>query len=218
MYPAGVNARYERHRDAYPDDGLDNDDLGGEPEQRADSALNEVSEAGNSSISFRRVTAICYLRGSNAPWTRADGGALRLYPPATTAAVGDCVTIAWNGGGIDRSGDLAEKGYASATARTAASDRTAPFSGSGMGGTLNLSMQGGGVEKKSDLELVTTEAHDCDEGLEGSECRDSGNSEVFIDVAPIAGRAVVFLSGAVEHEVLPVTGVLPRTALTTWFH
>ncbi|CAN0546961.1 unnamed protein product, partial [Ectocarpus sp. 8 AP-2014] len=35
---------------------------------------------------------------------------------------------------------------------------------------------------------------------------------------PLAGRAVVFFSGAVEHEVLPVTGPLPRAALTTWFH
>lgn len=42
--------------------------------------------------------------------------------------------------------------------------------------------------------------------------------EVFIDVEPLAGRGVVFFSGAVEHEVLPVTGEKPRAAVTAWFH
>lgn len=223
VYPAALNARYERHRDAYPDDGADGDDFDLEAEQQVEGALGEVSDTGNGSVSFRRVTAICYLRGSDAPWTEADGGALRLYPPATRAAASDShgVVLSWTGGGIDSNGDLAEKGYAGATANTAASHSTTPYSGSGMGETTDASRQGGGVGEKSEFKSATAEADDRYQGLEGSGCGDSGdsgNSQVFIDVAPVAGRAVVFLSGAVEHEVLPVTGVLPRAALTAWFH
>ena len=38
----------------------------------------------------------------------------------------------------------------------------------------------------------------------------------FVDIAPIAGRLVVFLSGAVEHAVLPA--ISDRVALTCWLH
>lgn len=41
---------------------------------------------------------------------------------------------------------------------------------------------------------------------------DGGGS---VDVLPVAGKLVVFMSGAVEHEVLPVYS--PRVALTAWF-
>eukprot|EP01126_Amoeba_proteus_P064296 TRINITY_DN8984_c0_g2_i4.p1 TRINITY_DN8984_c0_g2~~TRINITY_DN8984_c0_g2_i4.p1 ORF type:complete len:320 (+),score=60.69 TRINITY_DN8984_c0_g2_i4:131-1090(+) len=40
-------------------------------------------------------------------------------------------------------------------------------------------------------------------------------SEGYHDVEPISGRIVVFLSGVVEHEVLPVFG--PRVAVTSWY-
>ena len=36
-----------------------------------------------------------------------------------------------------------------------------------------------------------------------------------LDVLPMAGRLVVFMSGAVEHEVMPT--FQPRCALTAWF-
>lgn len=36
----------------------------------------------------------------------------------------------------------------------------------------------------------------------------------FVDIAPLAGRLVVFLSGAVEHAVLPAFS--DRIALTCW--
>ena len=38
------------------------------------------------------------------------------------------------------------------------------------------------------------------------------------DVAPTAGRLVMYDSVAVPHEVLPVGGVAPRFALAGWFH
>ncbi len=39
---------------------------------------------------------------------------------------------------------------------------------------------------------------------------------VVVEVAPIAGRLVVFMSEVVEHEVLPVFS--PRVAATAWFY
>lgn len=40
------------------------------------------------------------------------------------------------------------------------------------------------------------------------------NGEMVLDVAPLAGRLVVFLSGAIDHAVLP--SQRPRVALTAW--
>lgn len=37
----------------------------------------------------------------------------------------------------------------------------------------------------------------------------------WVDVYPHGGRLVVFMAGAVEHEVLPAFA--PRVALTAWF-
>ena len=39
-------------------------------------------------------------------------------------------------------------------------------------------------------------------------------AEPVVDVAPLAGRLVMFLSGAVEHAVLPT--LAQRVALTAW--
>ena len=39
-------------------------------------------------------------------------------------------------------------------------------------------------------------------------------TEAVVDVAPLAGRLVLFLSGAVEHAVLP--NFAQRVALTAW--
>lgn len=49
---------------------------------------------------------------------------------------------------------------------------------------------------------------------EGLECRSDGET-VVLDIAPLPGRAVVFMSGAVDHSVLPVHEGL-RAALTAW--
>ena len=37
-----------------------------------------------------------------------------------------------------------------------------------------------------------------------------------VDVAPTGGTLVLFLSGAVDHEVLPCT--VPRVAVSAWLH
>ena len=38
----------------------------------------------------------------------------------------------------------------------------------------------------------------------------------MVDVAPVAGKIVVFSSGSMLHEVLPATGGVERLALTLW--
>ena len=47
----------------------------------------------------------------------------------------------------------------------------------------------------------------------GSETSDANSK--WVDVYPQGGRLVVFMAGAVEHEVLPAYA--PRVALTAWF-
>ncbi|KAK9867188.1 hypothetical protein WJX84_004710 [Apatococcus fuscideae] len=42
-----------------------------------------------------------------------------------------------------------------------------------------------------------------------------GSSQTVLDIAPLAGRLVLFLSGAVDHAVLP--SFAERTAMTAWF-
>lgn len=39
-----------------------------------------------------------------------------------------------------------------------------------------------------------------------------------VDVAPLAGRLLVFQSRRIEHQVLPVTGGEARFSLTVWFY
>lgn len=46
---------------------------------------------------------------------------------------------------------------------------------------------------------------------------DGFQNKEFTEVKPIPGRLVIFLSGAIDHEVCPVKDA-PRVALTTWFH
>lgn len=51
--------------------------------------------------------------------------------------------------------------------------------------------------------------------------RDSENDDdkegEFVDIEPIAGRMVIFLSGAIDHKVLPILNH-HRLAITSWYH
>ena len=44
----------------------------------------------------------------------------------------------------------------------------------------------------------------------------ASSEEAMVDVAPVAGKIVVFSSGSMLHEVLPATGGVERLALTLW--
>ena len=175
--------------------------------------------SGSGSVSFRRVTAICYLRGGGSPWQAQDGGALRLYPPATSnidRGVGGSdsrVVFKFSSQLVSGGSDPQEQ------PRELQQLEPAVNSGDGGGGkdednegsTPLPAASCGGSEDGSCVGDARAGAHEV--GVKGD-----GKRQDFVDVAPLAGRAVVFLSGAVEHEVLPVTGTLPRAALTTWFH
>ena len=52
-------------------------------------------------------------------------------------------------------------------------------------------------------------------GVAGSAEQHQEGEGGWVDVAPEGGRLVVFMAGAVEHEVLPAYA--PRVALTAWF-
>lgn len=185
-------------------------------------------ESGSGSVSFRRVTAICYLRGTGSPWQARDGGALRLYPPTTSKSEQGV-------GGSD--GRVVFK-FASQLGFSEESNppeqpqrqpqdlqQQEPTLSSGdCGGNKDEDNEGsnpppapsrGGSNGGSDGDGPGNAGGGGGkvEGREGD-----GQRQDFVDIAPLAGRAVVFLSGAVEHEVLPVTGTLARAALTTWFH
>jgi len=45
----------------------------------------------------------------------------------------------------------------------------------------------------------------------------TSTGENYVDVAPLGGRLVVFLSGAIDHEVLPVLRN-DRFAVTAWMY
>ncbi|CBN74339.1 expressed unknown protein [Ectocarpus siliculosus] len=283
VYPAGIGARYERHRDAYPDDG--EDDYDEDPPAATDGEVNanhnteaeEGEGADGGSVSFRRITAICYLRRSGAPWQASDGGALRLYPPTASplaqekqrdngnsgevvwklaswldlaeehedrrqdqqqpttrdrcssdaapaaggrdAVVGDDIIDGRTGGSNSYRISSCRSGSGGEDGRTGGGD-IGHGSGGGGGGTAATST---GESASSRDDWVGDGAQDSAAGgggtnSGGNEAGGEGPRQGFIDVPPLAGRAVVFFSGAVEHEVLPVTGPLPRAALTTWFH
>lgn len=271
VYPAGINARYERHRDAYPDDGYESEeyddegDCGGEEEiddrhtnglgrqelekfgrdgtrsddrdhfQEGEERLETGGASGGGaeigttscgsgdiggSVSYRRVTAICYLRGNGTPWEASDGGALRLYPPARASD------------GEDTSGRVSTN---DARTKVIFKNFDVPVNANNEGSDIDdTNPQGQAEREQENLDSgvkapvrstpegvhadTDGEALNRDEGRESSRDYKVGDGVEFLDVAPVAGRAVVFLSGAVEHEVLQVTGPLPRAALTTWFH
>ncbi|CAM9818267.1 unnamed protein product, partial [Discosporangium mesarthrocarpum] len=72
VYPGGMGARYEKHRDAFPDDGM-------EEETEKEGEGGGIAGAG---AGFRRVTAVLYLAGKDGWAQETYGGALRLYIPA----------------------------------------------------------------------------------------------------------------------------------------
>lgn len=65
----------------------------------------------------------------------------------------------------------------------------------------------------SNMQHAFKERHGCCRFLQGVHEHEV-DGEMVLDIAPIAGRLVVFLSGAIDHAVLP--SQQPRVALTAW--
>jgi len=78
----------------------------------------------------------------------------------------------------------------------------------------DLGMIDGGLDVSSidDISVVSSYFHEqTRHAVEWVEV----NGEMVLDVAPLTGRCVVFLSGAVDHAVMPTH--FERIAVTSWF-
>lgn len=222
-YPPG--GRYVRHRDALPDDG------GGSEDGEDDEGLAQ-----------RRVTVVLYANpgwradhgGKLRLWPpvglgdddeeeeseeEGEGPARAAQPAASAAATAATVTAAT--GAPAPSSMVAEP-------TEAASDVASLVGGGGGGGPTTP--RGGGAAAGvagSPLQRPPTTVDGEDDG--GDDDESGGGTaaapvpaggtaelgpEAAVDMAPLAGRAVLFMSGAVEHAVLAAGA--DRVALTAW--
>ena len=82
------------------------------------------------------------------------------------------------------------------------------------GGKLRLWLSSKVACAKENAPNLETSDSENSEREEDSVSVENGSSAV-LDVEPVAGRLVIFLSGAIDHAVLP--SFAERTALTCWF-
>eukprot|EP01024_Parvocaulis_polyphysoides_P045622 TRINITY_DN4273_c0_g1_i4.p1 TRINITY_DN4273_c0_g1~~TRINITY_DN4273_c0_g1_i4.p1 ORF type:complete len:415 (+),score=69.42 TRINITY_DN4273_c0_g1_i4:76-1320(+) len=196
-YP-GNDSRYVRHRDAFPDDGSEEHQ--------------------------RRVTAIVYM---NPHWRQEDGGFLRIWPPKLRNIPSRLMSSAQivhlihhrNHGGAQSEAAFSDHsdacslrsemggaplafGPGSTTSSIVAEASTVA------GGEFNdaSSIDDGSVENGVGRGGVMNNP-----GLEWSEVE----GERVLDIAPVAGRLVLFMSGAVDHAVQNCSN--DRIAVTAWF-
>lgn len=150
----------------------------------------------------RRVTAIVY---ANEAWAEADGGALRLWAPTE-----------------DASSDFDPDAGCACHAPGARGVQWEPRSSSpelqalSVGGPPSLP-SGNPSPRPSDgaLSVGLPEASQGDvDGGSVNETELARAPKRYVDIAPLAGRAVVFLSGCCDHEVRPAAAF--RVALTAW--
>lgn len=153
----------------------------------------------------RRVTAMVCC---NADWEREGGGAIRIWPPrrAPPAAV-------------SVSGRMSRRSPAGSDAGTSYSEASDSYS-------LRSHWFGGSTTSSMVAEVPPPEHDNCSvetgsvaESLEtvervGLEWLES-DGEMVLDVAPVAGRLVLVLSGAVEHAHQPT--LQDVALLTAWF-
>eukprot|EP01023_Acetabularia_acetabulum_P047006 TRINITY_DN4924_c0_g1_i2.p3 TRINITY_DN4924_c0_g1~~TRINITY_DN4924_c0_g1_i2.p3 ORF type:complete len:226 (-),score=58.63 TRINITY_DN4924_c0_g1_i2:757-1434(-) len=194
----GGGSRYVRHRDAFPDDGSEEHQ--------------------------RRVTAIVYM---NSHWRQEDGGQLRIWPPKLRNIPSRLMSSAQivhlihhrNHGAAASQSEAAFSDHSDANSLR--SEMGPHVFGPGSttssivaeastvaGGEFNdgSSMDDGSVENGGRGTNNNTPV-----GLEWSEVE----GERVLDIAPVAGRMVLFMSGAVDHAVQQCQN--DRVALTAWF-
>lgn len=185
----GNGAFYKRHRDALP--------------------------CGDTNEDQRRMTIVVY---TNPSWEEAQGGALRLWPPIRPTAPPN------NENGVVRIHDLRL-----ANGGAASSNGGAP-NGNGVDAPHRLAVvnsNGNGNGHHADHDTLSLDSHSVDSfcshgrfplnlctALPHVKLSEDENGVGVMDVAPVAGRMVVFLSGCVDHEVLP--SYSDRIALTAW--
>eukprot|EP01026_Neomeris_dumetosa_P054287 TRINITY_DN48809_c0_g1_i1.p1 TRINITY_DN48809_c0_g1~~TRINITY_DN48809_c0_g1_i1.p1 ORF type:complete len:450 (+),score=62.99 TRINITY_DN48809_c0_g1_i1:123-1352(+) len=198
-YP-GNATRYVRHRDAFPDDGSEEHQ--------------------------RRVTAIVYM---NSHWRPEDGGHLRIWPPKrrnipsrlmSSAQIVHLIHNRNHGGAQSEAAFSDHSDACSLRSEMGAAIVFGPGSTTSSiiaeastiaGGEFNdaSSMDEGSVENGGRMANGRSE-HERP-GLEWSEV----DGERVLDIAPVAGRLVLFMSGAVDHAVQACNN--ERVAVTAWF-
>ena len=210
LYPPG--GRYVRHRDALPDDGGCGEDGGGGDGQ------------GDAGLGQRRVTVVLY---ANPGWEPESGGKLRLWPP-----VGPGEEEEEEEGEEQGLAPLAPSarrppavgGPSSVVAEpteAAASDAAteAPTSVAGWGGGGGGTPRGGGPPSNARPVATPPDVRPASPRPPSVTIVSPGRGtemgpEAAVDVAPLAGRAVLFMSGVVEHAVLAAGA--DRVAITGW--
>jgi hypothetical protein len=225
LLPPGA-APVPRHQDALPEDGSSDVHDGGagvssEPEpgsSAGSSSYGMMSAAagagaagggggggGGSAAAAGgqpRVTILVFL---NADWERDGGGVLRLWPPLRGHLGG-------GGGGGGAAGGGGTGGRRSPTS----SDAGTTFSELSECSSLRNHMLGSTTSSVM-AEPSCAAEHDAASldgySLADSEVERSGfewveteGGEMALDCAPVAGRCVLLLSGAVEHALLPGQG------------
>eukprot|EP01025_Chloroclados_australasicus_P042866 TRINITY_DN45592_c0_g2_i1.p1 TRINITY_DN45592_c0_g2~~TRINITY_DN45592_c0_g2_i1.p1 ORF type:complete len:422 (-),score=46.19 TRINITY_DN45592_c0_g2_i1:435-1700(-) len=199
-YP-GDGSHYLRHRDAFPDDG-------GEEQQR-------------------RVTAVVYM---NPGWRQEDGGCLRIWPPRRRNTPSRLMSSAQVVHFINqRSHALIQSDIACCDCSDVSSLRS-EINGLpvvlGAGSTTSSvvaeasTVAGGEFNDASSVDDGSVENGGrilngrCDNERYGIDWSDVDGERV-LDIAPLAGRLVLFMSGAVDHAVQPCSS--DRVAITAWF-
>ncbi|KAL3146189.1 Egl nine 1 [Trebouxia sp. C0010 RCD-2024] len=193
----GAGSQYVKHRDALPDDAADSNQ--------------------------RRVTAILY---ANPDWAPGHGGELRLWlPPGASdrrymdaASMDDCAAPNEHEDGSASVPPLDHAGQASS--RSASTPGSHDLGCHSCGDKTSSAKQLDEISNLRSLKLqdgqtsgLADVTHHLTRTQKGVHQRQV-NGELVVDVAPVSGRLVVFLSGAVDHAVLP--SHQPRVALTAW--
>ncbi len=203
LYPPG--GRYVRHRDALPDDGGEDEDEAG------------VGGPGGLGLGQRRVTVVLY---ANPGWAPADGGKLRLWPPVGPGEEEDEEAAPLQAATANRPPAAAGPSSVVAEPTEAASDAaTEPatsVAGWGQGGatTPRGVRPAATLLDASQLPPASPQLPPTTDSGGGTERTAEMGPEAAVDVAPLAGRVVLFMSGVVEHAVLPAAA--KRVAVTGW--
>jgi len=165
--------------------------------------------AASSGQGARRITCIVCC---NTDWDREQGGMVRVWPPRRT--------LGGPGGHGRRSLTGSEAGMSQLS-----EDRSDTYSlrshciGGTGGASVTSSMWAelGAQEHESASVDNFSIADPADQNQEraGLEWVDCGEGEMALDIAPLAGRVVLFLSGAVEHAIGPCNADL--ASATGWY-
>ncbi|KAA6421588.1 MAG: 2OG-Fe(II) Oxygenase, partial [Trebouxia sp. A1-2] len=157
----------------------------------------------------RRVTAILY---ANPDWRPADGGHLRIWlPPGASSP-----SLSPLPGRTDEPQQSAldlPGGQHLSAATASGSPHTNGKVASQQHAPQCQEVQHSAHSNYSDAVPGHLLTEPCDRRSPSIHIQEV-NGERVLDIAPVSGRLVVFLSGAIDHAVLPSHN--PRVALTAW--